>query len=262
MKYKTEEERKIGYASRHKRYGIKNRERIIALQRKWYEEHPNYRREYFKKHYIKKVRIDKRPELNCGKCDSVFRLFPSRIKYGAKYCSKTCYLTKVKKYRSRKEQRLASSRRQNERLKIERVKKRINERAKNERLRKRLLTKFVKVVKSIKREKWLVYRESPEYLLLIKQRKAKAKKGHSSKGVSKKVFEEIKKEYGYKCVFCKKREPFPQQYWPLLTQDHIIPRSKGGKKRSRSNIQPLCWDCNIKKSNNEMWDIRQSVIKF
>lgn len=32
-----------------------------------------------------------------------------------------------------------------------------------------------------------------------------------------------------------------------LTMDHIIPRFHGGK--NQNNLQPLCYRCNIKKSN-------------
>lgn len=35
----------------------------------------------------------------------------------------------------------------------------------------------------------------------------------------------------------------------MLTKDHIIPRSKGGKNRLR-NYQPMCSKCNSKKADN------------
>lgn len=34
----------------------------------------------------------------------------------------------------------------------------------------------------------------------------------------------------------------------MITKDHIIPRSKGGKNRL-TNYQPMCYSCNNKKSN-------------
>jgi len=71
----------------------------------------------------------------------------------------------------------------------------------------------------------------------------------NSKGIKIKAFRELCAKYDYRCAICGKQEPFLNQYWIYLTQDHIIPRSKGGRKRSITNIQPLCWDCNIKKSN-------------
>lgn len=35
----------------------------------------------------------------------------------------------------------------------------------------------------------------------------------------------------------------------LMTRDHIIPLSKGGRKSSVSNSQPMCYDCNQKKAS-------------
>lgn len=46
------------------------------------------------------------------------------------------------------------------------------------------------------------------------------------------------KQYGYKCAACKKKVE--------LTQDHVIPLAKGGPD-SIDNIQPLCKLCNSKK---------------
>jgi hypothetical protein len=35
----------------------------------------------------------------------------------------------------------------------------------------------------------------------------------------------------------------------LMTQDHIIPRSKGGSKKAQSNLQCMCTNCNQKKGS-------------
>ena len=59
-------------------------------------------------------------------------------------------------------------------------------------------------------------------------------------------WEKLKKKYDYTCPCCKEKEPFKNQKTKTLTEDHIIPLSKGGSENIE-NIQPLCRKCNNKK---------------
>lgn len=98
-------------------------------------------------------------------------------------------------------------------------------------------------------EKRKAYNASPEVI----ERKRKYRREHpeiynkNDGNVSKKIFEKIKENFKWRCPECDECEPFFGQYWIWLVQDHIIPKSKGGAKNRKENIQPLCWDCNSKK---------------
>lgn len=60
--------------------------------------------------------------------------------------------------------------------------------------------------------------------------------------VSLEAWEAIKAHFGYTCPACNRSEPTI-----TLTQDHVVPLSRGGAHRP-SNIQPLCKPCNSRKS--------------
>ena len=90
----------------------------------------------------------------------------------------------------------------------------------------------------------------PEYLRWSnqawKRRKRKADGSHSFV-----EWENLRAQHDWKCVFCGKREPEIK-----LTEDHIIPLSRGGSDNIE-NIQPLCRRCNSSKGakilTNKKW---------
>lgn len=94
------------------------------------------------------------------------------------------------------------------------------------------------------------YEKRPEVRIrrnLTKKRwlKLHPEKRTKAKGIKKEAFDKMRTEYNYTCPRCDKKEPFLDQYWHYLTQNHRIPISMGGKKRTKENIIPLCWNCNI-----------------
>jgi hypothetical protein len=56
-------------------------------------------------------------------------------------------------------------------------------------------------------------------------------------------WETLKAQYNWTCPCCKRKEPES-----MLTEDHIIPLSRGGS-HNIENIQPLCRSCNASKNN-------------
>lgn len=63
-------------------------------------------------------------------------------------------------------------------------------------------------------------------------------------GLSSDEWEQIKKDWNYCCAYCGK-------LFNDLTQDHVIPLSKGGID-SIENIVPACKSCNSSKGNKDL----------
>lgn len=82
----------------------------------------------------------------------------------------------------------------------------------------------------------------------------------NQKSLNLRTFDKKDKQWAYekqnhKCPYCKKEFDFDQMHG-----DHIVPWSKGGKT-DRKNLQMLCTECNIKKSNYDVdyskWDNKE-----
>lgn len=82
--------------------------------------------------------------------------------------------------------------------------------------------------------------KSPDYKA-FNNTKRRARKTSNGGSHTFGEWENLKIQYNYSCPCCHKSEPDIK-----LTQDHIIPLSKGGSDNIE-NIQPLCFKCNMKK---------------
>ena len=86
-----------------------------------------------------------------------------------------------------------------------------------------------------------VFKDNPYKRKLFLNRKRRAKKMKVEGSHTQGEWELLKKQYGYICPACGRQEPSI-----ILTEDHIIPLSKGGSDYIE-NIQPLCKNCNSQK---------------
>lgn len=72
-----------------------------------------------------------------------------------------------------------------------------------------------------------------------------------SPGVTDSQWRFIQWAYENRCAYCSMQKP--------LTQDHVVPRSKGGH-HAPDNVVPACWDCNYKKRARPL-DVALDLLK-
>lgn len=104
--------------------------------------------------------------------------------------------------------------------------------------------KISKTKRGSKSYSWVDGRcQNPKWLSWIKNKRNRTKRFLNNNGDFHTFgeWENLKVQYNMTCPCCKRSEPEIK-----LTEDHIIPLSKGGSDNIE-NIQPLCKSCNSKK---------------
>lgn len=99
-----------------------------------------------------------------------------------------------------------------------------------------------------------------EYQLVSLERPYPAFHGHRIEETED--WEEIKKQYGYRCVTCGSKEGEPNIHWPNTTTKLQKAHMDPNKPLVPGNIIPQCEKCNRADRNNWVYDERGRVIKL
>jgi 5-methylcytosine-specific restriction endonuclease McrA len=89
------------------------------------------------------------------------------------------------------------------------------------------------------------YRDSHRDLMNLYKQRSKAKKKQILSTLTIEQWEDIKKEYGYKCAYCGEKKD--------LAQDHFIPIYSNGEHTAQ-NIIPVCKSCNSSKNKKDFFE--------
>jgi len=179
-------------------------------------------------------------------------VYPSNIKWGAKYCSMKCKdLDQVGKSSWNKGKKMSEEQRKQLSISVmgrpsafkgrhhsEESKNQMSEKRKDKKWTLKQKENHTLVTGS-KSHFWLgglmrdAHYQSQRKIKNANDRRVRklgAKGSHTIK-----EWEELKRKFKYKCASCGLKKP--------LTEDHIIPLSRGGTDYIE-NIQPLCRSCN------------------
>jgi 5-methylcytosine-specific restriction endonuclease McrA len=99
--------------------------------------------------------------------------------------------------------------------------------------------------KDIIKKRKALYRKTNAALVQAKNARYRANKAKAPRNdLTKEQWQAIKKHYGYRCVYCRRK-------MQRLTQDHITPLSNGGS-HTLHNVVPACQACNSRKKNGQV----------
>ena len=102
--------------------------------------------------------------------------------------------------------------------------------------------------------------KSGEYQLVTLEKPYPAFKRHRIEDTGE--WENLKKEYGYRCVTCGSEEGKPNIHWPNTITRLQIAHKDPNQPLVPGNIIPQCEKCNRADRNNWVYDERGRVIKL
>ena len=122
----------------------------------------------------------------------------------------------------------------------------MSEKLRGRKLSKETRKKMSEAKKGSKNNLWKDGRtQNKEYRNWLKNKRNRLKRSLNKNNSSHSFgeWQNLKAQYNWICLACGKKESEIK-----LTEDHIIPLSKGGSDNIE-NIQPLCQSCNSRKNN-------------